>query len=68
MFFLLVGALHTGKNLWSYQDWYRLVTARIHSDFIVQLHWKTDPLAPSPDILLRYITLIMSKPLRALSH
>ena len=40
------------QHLRLYQDGYRVVTVRIHDDFIVLPHWETRPPAPWPDITL----------------
>ena len=47
---MVVGVLHPGNMVWSYQDGYRLVTVHTHGDCVVLPHWETRPLAPWPAI------------------
>ena len=51
------------QHLRSYQDGYRLVTARTHDDFIILPHWKTRPPAPWPDITRDHIIPTLSQPI-----
>ena len=51
----------------SYQDEYRLVTARTHGIFIVLPHWETRPPAPWCDIPLSHIILTQSQQVLAIS-